>query len=90
VRAADAELEEAAGDHRIESLDADPAPDTAPAAYEEMTPFERDVAPGDHGDLRLVNPVHDPTWPRAETGAAPKARRNGTKAKPRARKRKGS
>lgn len=90
VRAADAELEEESGDHRIDSLDADPSPDTAPAGYGEMTPFEREVPPGDHGDVRLVNPVFDPTWPRAEAGSAPKARRSGGKAKSRGKKRKGA
>jgi hypothetical protein len=55
-----------------------------------MTPFEREVPPGDHGDVRLVNPVFDPTWPRAEAGSAPKARRSGGKAKSRAKKRKGA
>ncbi|HUF92620.1 MAG TPA: hypothetical protein VMR23_09610, partial [Candidatus Limnocylindria bacterium] len=90
VRAADAELEEESGDHRIDSLDADPSPDTAPAGYGEMTPFEREVPPGDHGDVRLVNPVFDPTWPRAEAGSAPKARRSGGKAKSRAKKRRGA
>lgn len=67
VRAEDCELEEAAGAHRIASLDANPAPDTAPAEYEDLEPFTRDVTPGDHGDVRLVNPVEDPTWPRATT-----------------------
>jgi hypothetical protein len=90
VRAAEPEMEEAAGDHRIESLDTDPSPDTAPASYEEMTPFERDVPPGDHGDIRLVNPVEDPTWPRRDAGATPKPRRTGGKSKSRARKRKGA
>lgn len=90
VRAADPEMEEAAGEHRIASLDADPSPDTAPATYEEMTPFERNVPPGDDGDVRLVNPVLDPTWPRAAADAPPKPqRRTAGKAKSRAKKRKG-
>jgi DMSO/TMAO reductase YedYZ molybdopterin-dependent catalytic subunit len=48
-----------AGAHRIESLDANPAPNTAPASYDETEPFERDVPPGDHGDVRLVNPAEE-------------------------------
>jgi hypothetical protein len=70
VRAADSALEEAAGEHRIESLDPEPAPNTAPAEYEEMETFEREVSPGDRDDTRLVNPVEDPTWPRAQTAEA--------------------
>jgi rubrerythrin len=66
VRAADRALEAAAGQHRIDSLDDDPAPDTAPAEYAETEPFVRDVPPGDHGDSRLVNPVEDPTWIRRD------------------------
>jgi hypothetical protein len=69
VRAADPAMEERSGEHRIASLDEDPAPDTAPARYTELTPFERDVRPGDHGDSRLPNPVEDPTWSRGEDGA---------------------
>ena len=61
VRAADPALEAEAGAHRVASLDANPAPNTAPATYEETTPFERDVPPGDHGDVRLVNPVEEPS-----------------------------
>jgi rubrerythrin len=60
VRAADPELEAEAGEHRVASLDANPAPNTAPASYGEMKPFERDVPPGAHGDVRLVNPVEEP------------------------------
>ena len=70
VRAADPDLEQAAGEHRVASLDPGPAANTAPADYAELTPNERDVEPGDHEDVRLVNPVEDPTWPRAsDTGA---------------------
>jgi rubrerythrin len=71
VRAADPALEEAAGPHRVASLDGTPADNTAPARYDESQPFIRDVVPGDHGDDRLVNPVHDPTWPRAATDGRP-------------------
>jgi rubrerythrin len=67
VRAADLELAESAGEHRVGSLDRAPAPNTAPSDYTEVTPAEREVAPGDHEDGRLVNPVEDPTWPRART-----------------------
>jgi hypothetical protein len=73
VRAADPELEEAAGEHRSESLDENPAPNTAPAEYAEMETFERDAAPGDHGDVRLVNPVEDPTWSRGDAAPAKRA-----------------
>jgi rubrerythrin len=70
VRAADPELEQAAGEHRVASLNAEPAANTAPADYSELMPAERDVEPGEHDDVRLVNPVEDPTWPRAaEMGA---------------------
>jgi hypothetical protein len=65
VRAADPALEEAAGQHRVRSLDPEPAPNTAAAEYEALEPWEREVEPGDHADVRLVNPVEDPTWPRA-------------------------
>ena len=71
VRAADPELEEAAGEHRIDSLDDNPAANTAPAEYGEMSVFEREAAPGDHGDVRLVNPVEDPAWPRREGVSGP-------------------
>ena len=64
VRAADPAREEAAGEHRVTSLDPEPAANTAPAEYTELTPVEREAAPGDHDDARLVNPVEDPTWPR--------------------------
>ncbi|HYE94309.1 MAG TPA: hypothetical protein VEA38_24970, partial [Terriglobales bacterium] len=60
VRAEDPTLELGAGAHRIASLDANPADNTAPETYEETEPFVRDAAPGDHGDIRLVNPVEDP------------------------------
>jgi hypothetical protein len=69
VRAADSALEEAAGEHRTDSLDQHPAPNTAPADYAELEAFERDAEPGDRGDSRLVNPVDDSTWCRAEGGA---------------------
>ena len=65
VRAVDPALEEGAGAHRIASLDPDPAPNTAPASYAEMEAFEREVEPGEHAPVRLVNPVEDATWPRA-------------------------
>jgi rubrerythrin len=71
VRAADPALEEAAGEHRIASLDPEPASNTAPADYAGMEAVERPVEPGDHGDTRLVNPVEDPTWPKAGQSAAP-------------------
>ena len=70
VRAADPSLEAAAGQHRIDSLDDDPAPDTAPARYADTKPFVRDVPPGDHGDARVVNPVEDPTWTRHDERAS--------------------
>jgi hypothetical protein len=60
VRAADPELERGAGTHRTTTLDKNPAPNTAPAGYDAMTPFVREVEPGDHGDVRLVNPVEEP------------------------------
>ena len=46
------------------SLDPEPAANTAPAEYAELTPVEREATPGDRDDTRLVNPVEDPTWPR--------------------------
>ncbi|HEY7454254.1 MAG TPA: hypothetical protein VH683_06790, partial [Thermoleophilaceae bacterium] len=71
VRAADPALEQGAGEHRVANLDPDPAPNTAPADYAELSVFERDVEPGERNDERLVNPVHDPTWCLADqtTGA---------------------
>jgi hypothetical protein len=60
VRAADRELEEGAGEHRTTTLDENPAPNTAPATSGALTPFVRPVEPGDHGDVRLVNPVEEP------------------------------
>jgi hypothetical protein len=60
VRAADPELEQNAGTHRTTMLDENPAPNTAPASYDAMAPFVRDISPGDHGDVRLVNPVEEP------------------------------
>jgi hypothetical protein len=60
VRAEDPELEQNAGSHRGATLDDSPAANTAPESYEEMQPFVREVVPGDHGDIRLVNPVEDP------------------------------
>jgi hypothetical protein len=72
VRAADPALEEAAGEHRIASLDPEqPASNTAPADYAGMEAVARPVEPGDHGGTRLVNPVEDPTWPKAGQSAAP-------------------
>jgi hypothetical protein len=59
LRAADPALEQAAGAHRVASLDEAPAPNTAPERYESLTPFVREVEPGDHGDVRLVNPVEE-------------------------------
>ena len=59
VRAADPELEQEAGEHRTATLDENPAANTAPASYEAMTPVVRPVEPGDHGDIRLVNPVEE-------------------------------
>ena len=64
VRAEDPELEQNAGRHRVETLDENPAANTAAESYVEMKPFVREVAPGDHGDIRLVNPVEDPTSTR--------------------------
>jgi hypothetical protein len=75
VRAADPALEEGAGEHRVASLDPEPAPNTAPAVYAELEVFEREVEPGEHDHTRLVNPVEDPTWPRA--GEARKPARKG-------------
>jgi hypothetical protein len=75
VRAVDPALEEAAGGHRLASLDAEPAPNTAPAEYAELEAFDRDVEPGDHDQARLVNPVEDPTWPQA--GETPTRGRKG-------------
>ena len=80
VRAEDAALEAEAGAHRVASLDANPAPNTAPESYAETEPFERDVAPGDRGDVRLVNPVEEaPVTADAGTKAAKrgKARASG-------------
>jgi len=59
VRAADPELEQAAGEHRTSTLDEGPAANTAPASYEAMQPFIRAVEPGDHGDVRILNPVDE-------------------------------
>jgi hypothetical protein len=78
VRAADTGLEEAAGEHRVEALDENPAANTAPADYAEMETFDREAQPGDHGDTRLVNPVEDPTWSRgadAHEGGKPARKR---------------
>jgi hypothetical protein len=80
VRAEDADLEAEAGAHRIASLDANPAPNTAPESYDETEPFDRDVAPGDRGDVRLVNPVDEPPATADAGTRAPrrgKARANG-------------
>ena len=60
VRAADPELEQGAGAHRTSTLDENPAANTAPDRYEGLTPFVREVVPGDHGDVRLLNPVEEP------------------------------
>jgi hypothetical protein len=65
VRAVDPALEEGAGEHRLASLDPEPAANTAPADYAGLEAFERDVEPGEHDQVRLVNPVEDPTWPQA-------------------------
>lgn len=70
VRAQDPQLEAGAGRHRVESLDPQPAANTAPAAYDALEPVERDVEPGEHGHGRLLDPADDPTWPRA--GEAPR------------------
>jgi rubrerythrin len=75
VRAADMTLAEGAGEHRIASLDPNPAENTAPAEYVGMTPVPRDVAPGDEGDLRLVNPVEDATWCRAGSDSSGSGRK---------------
>jgi hypothetical protein len=78
VRAQDTELEAAAGEHRVSSLDPDPAANTAPASYTELEPVERDAEPGDRaGEPRLVNPVDDPTWPGAAETPARKSGRKG-------------
>ena len=81
VRAEDADLEAAAGEHRVASLDPDPAANTAPVTYTELEPIERAVEPGERGEgeERLANPVEDPTWP----GAASPSRRSGRKGKER-------
>jgi hypothetical protein len=85
VRAADPELEQAAGRHRVASLDKNPAANTAPDRYQAIKPFPREVPPGDHGDVRLVNPVEE-----AETtdggGGAGKATRGKGKARASGRK----
>jgi rubrerythrin len=39
---------------RTNALDAEQAPNTAPARYEEAHPFTRPVKPGDQGDTRLL------------------------------------
>ncbi len=72
LRAEDPTLAEEAGAHRVRTLDAEKAPNTAPARYEEMTPFPRNVEPGteSQSDLRLIDPVEDPTWGRAGDGTA--------------------
>jgi hypothetical protein len=79
VRAADPTLEVESGAHRVAALDAHPAPNTAPATYEETQPFERDVAPGDHGDVRLLNPVEEPGTkaPNPKRSKARSGRRGG-------------
>jgi hypothetical protein len=87
VRAEDPELEQAAGEHRVANLDADPAANTAPAAYDETTPFVRDVPPGDHGDTRLLNPVEDPTAARADGGDVSAEARPARRAKAQKRRR---
>jgi hypothetical protein len=76
VRAEDRALEQRAGTHRMRSLDANPAPNTAPATYQQMQPFPRDVPSGDRGDMRLLNPVDDPTWTPPGGGAS--AQESGT------------
>jgi hypothetical protein len=85
LRAADPTLAEEAGAHRVRTLDAEKAPNTAPARYEEMTPFPRNVEPGteSQSDLRLIDPVEDPTWCRAgdETAAPSPASKGAAKAK---------
>ncbi|MBM4442592.1 MAG: hypothetical protein FJ027_19415 [Candidatus Rokubacteria bacterium] len=85
VRAEDPTLELGAGAHRIASLDANPADNTAPETYEETEPFVRDVPPGDHGDIRLVNPIEDP----AGTGVAAKTPRPARAGKAKARGKRG-
>jgi hypothetical protein len=76
VRAADATLEAESGEHRVASLDASPAPNSAPASYEEMRPFEREVPPGDHGDVRLLSPVEEPAVTMDAGARASKPRRD--------------
>ena len=85
LRAEDPALEEAAGEHRVAALDANPADNSAPALYEEMEPVPRPVDPGERGDvLRLVNPVEDATWPRASAERRSAARKTGKTARRRA------
>jgi rubrerythrin len=80
VRAADPELVEAAGEHRIASLDREPASNTAPADYAGMEAVERPVERGDHGDTRLVNPVEDPSSPRVGQTGGPARKAKGRRA----------
>jgi hypothetical protein len=88
VRAEDPNLELGAGAHRIASLDPHPAPNTAPESYEETEAFVRDVGPGDHGDIRLVNPVDEMSEDRGE-GSSKARTDKGGKAPARARSRRG-
>ena len=88
VRHEDAAMEERAGEIRTRTLDAEPAANTAPERYEQLTPVPRDVAPGDHGDNRLLNPVEDtPAFVSSDGAQAerkPSPRRSGAKARRRA------
>jgi rubrerythrin len=84
VRAEDPGLELEAGAHRVASLDPNPADNTAPESYEETEPFVREVVPGDHGDIRLLNPVEDPG--KVNGGARQQPAKAGAKARGRGRR----
>ncbi|MGH7326282.1 MAG: hypothetical protein ACREJ9_16770 [Candidatus Rokuibacteriota bacterium] len=54
LRAHDRNLINRAAELRMAALDAERAPNTAPARYEELAPFGRQTVPGDTGDSRLL------------------------------------
>ena len=86
VRHEDPAMEERVGEFRTRTLDAEPAANTAPERYERLTPVPRAVAPGDHGDNRLLNPVEEtPAFAASDGGQAARrasttARRSGARA----------
>ncbi|HXH84153.1 MAG TPA: ferritin-like domain-containing protein [Candidatus Tectomicrobia bacterium] len=54
ARAQDAALLANVGRLRVDSLDAEMAPNTQPPSYREAKPFVRQVEPGDEGSMRLL------------------------------------